>query len=139
MPISNEDNLSLEEVLEICRSVKKENIEIDTDPITRPKNVAFLDKYVLSVEDVRQIIRNLELIDYVKGPVEDYNPKFKHPFWVFIKDLKKLKVVVYIKLKIFNHKKKINVFSIHEEGDYELWKKEKEPGVSLVIKMFTTI
>lgn len=118
MPINQEDNLSLYEVLEICRIVKEENIEIDTDPITRPKNAEFLDKYALSVEDVRKIIRNLSIIDYIEGPVEDYNPKFKHPFWIFIKNLNNIKAVVYIKLKIFNHKKKINVFSIHEEGDY---------------------
>ena len=118
MSITQEDNLSLEEVLEICKSIKEENIEVDLNPITRPKNVAFMYKYRLKREDVRAMIRELASDDYVEGPIEDENPNFKHPFWVFIKYINKIPVKVYIKIKIFNHKRKINVFSIHEEGEF---------------------
>lgn len=118
MPFNQEDNLSLEEVLKICHTVKEENIEINTDPISRPKNLEFQRKFNLKKSDIRLIIRNLKPEDYSEGPVEDDNPKYKHPFWIFIKYVNDIKVVVYIKIKIFNHKRKINVFSIHEEGEY---------------------
>lgn len=115
MSIIKDDNLSLEEVLKICKTIKKENIEIN---INRPKNLEFIQKFNLVASDIIQIIRDLNKEDYNKGPVEDDNPKYKHPFWIFIKYVGDIKVVVYIKIKIFNHKRKINVFSIHEEGEY---------------------
>lgn len=118
MSTNKEDKITLNEVLKICRTVKDENIEINTDPIIRPKNFEFMQKYDLNGADIRLIIRNLQIEDYREGPVEDDNPKFKHPFWIFIKYVNDIKVVVYVKIKIFNHKKKINVFSIHEEGEY---------------------
>ena len=119
MSINQEDNLTIEEVLEICKTIKEENIEVDVNPLTRPKNATFMYKYHLKREDVRQLIRELTSDDYVEGPIEDNNPNYKHPFWVFIKYIDRIAVKVYIKIKIFNHKRKINVFSIHEEGEYD--------------------
>lgn len=118
MPINQEDDLSLDEVLNICRTVKEKNIEISIDPIKRPKNLEFISKYNLEAADIVAILRNLQREDYREGPVEDDNPKYEHPFWIFIKYLNEIKVIIYIKIKIFNHNRKINVFSIHEEGDY---------------------
>lgn len=115
MFLTQEDNLTLEEVLEICKTIKEKNIEIN---INRPKNLGFIQKFNLNANDVIRIVRDLNKEDYSAGPVEDTNPNFKHPFWIFIKYVNDIKVVVYIKIKIFNHKRKINVFSIHEEGEY---------------------
>ncbi len=115
MFLNQEDNLSLEEVLKICKTIKSKNIEIN---IYKAKNLEFIQKFKLDANDVIQIIRDLNKEDYNKGPVKDNNSKYKHPFWIFIKYVSGIKVIVYIKIKIFNHKRKINVFSIHEEGEY---------------------
>ena len=119
MSISKEDSLTLEEVVEICTTISNENIEISKGSI-RPKTEEFLDKFKLTDEDVCEVIKSLEKEDYFAGPIADRNPKYAHPFWIFIKYVDLVKVRVYIKIKIVNHKRKINVFSIHEEGVYEL-------------------
>lgn len=120
MSVSLEDNLTLNEIIQICKKVKQENIEVIRDNIIRPKTVEFLEKYELSDEDVANIIHSLSESDYYLGPEEDTNPKYKHPFWIFVKFIKNIKVNVYIKIKIINHHRKVVVFSIHEEGNYEL-------------------
>ena len=120
MSINQEDNLSLEEVLEICRKAEYNNIEVLYNDVLRPKTFEFLTKYDFDIATVKQIIKNLTKEDYQKGPVEDYNPNYKHPFWIFTKHLESIDVEVYIKIKIINHKRKIIVFSFHKEGEYEL-------------------
>ena len=120
MSIKNEDDLTLDQVLKICQNVKDENIEVIANPIIRPKTHEFIQKYDFDINDVRQIIRNLSKNDYNKGPVTDDNPNYRHSFWIFIKFVSEIKVKVYIKIKIINHRRKIIVFSIHEEGVYEL-------------------
>ena len=118
MVIAAEDNISPAEAIRICNSVKYENIEIDVDPIERPKTVDFLDRYELMEDDVRDIIHGLTINDYHDGPVEDTNPKFSKPLWVFIKYINEIQIRVYIKIKIINNRRKVFVFSIHEEGLY---------------------
>ena len=120
MSITQEDNLSLEEVLEICENIRNENVEIIKDNLIRPKTVEFLEKYEIDDDYVKDIVRSLNRNDYYQGPVEDTNLKYVHPFWIFIKLINKLEIKVYIKIKIINHKRKIIVFSIHEEGKYEI-------------------
>lgn len=55
MSITQEDNLSLEEVLEICENIRNENVEIIKDNLIRPKTVEFLEKYEIDDDDVKDI------------------------------------------------------------------------------------
>lgn len=119
MVILEEDNISLDEVIEICKSTKDCFIEINDDPIQRPKTCRFIEKYELLHQDIKEIIHSLEKADYYRGPTKDRDLNRNHPFWEFIKVVNNIKVRVYIKIKIFNHKRKIMVFSIHEEGEYD--------------------
>ncbi|MBR4377514.1 MAG: type II toxin-antitoxin system MqsR family toxin [Bacilli bacterium] len=120
MSLNQDDCLTLSEVLRVCRNIKNTNIEIMRDNLIRPKTVEFLENYEIDDDRVKEIIKNLDKEDYYQGPVEDINPKFAHPFWIFIKKISNLRIKVYIKIKIINHKRKIIVFSIHEEGKYEI-------------------
>ena len=120
MSIEKEDDLSLDEVLSLCQKIDKKNIDVILDPIIRPKTFNFIAKYMSSTEFIKEIIKSLAKEDYNKGPVEDLNPNYKHPFWIFIKYLNKYEINVYIKIKIINHHRKIIVFSLHEEGVYEI-------------------
>ena len=95
MSIKNEDDLTLDQVLKICKKVKDENIEVIANPIIRPKTYEFLQKYDLDINDVRQIIRNLSEIDYLKGPVSDDNSTYKHSFWIFIKYVNEIRINAY--------------------------------------------
>lgn len=117
MVIEDEDNFSKEEAVKLCQTI--ENIEVAKDPTERPKTAAFLEKYELLDDDVREIIHSIELSDYVSGPEEDRNPKYKKPVWKFNKYVNDIKIEVYLKIKFINHKHKIFVFSIHEEGLYD--------------------
>ena len=120
MSINKEDNLSLEDVINLCQKIDKKNIDVLLDPLIRPKTVNFLAKYKISIDYMKEIIKSISKEDYCKGPVSDSNPKYKHPFWIFIKYLGDIKINVYIKIKIINHHRKIIVFSFHEEGVYNV-------------------
>lgn len=101
------------EVIKICKNIKDERIEIDLDYY---KNIEFAVDYGYSPDDIRAVIHSLNASDLHAGPVADRNSNFKHYFWIFIKYLEDIKIKVYIKLKIVNHKLKINVFRFHKEG-----------------------
>ena len=118
MVIAPEDNIPLSEVIRICKTIKNDNIEIAKDPIQRPKTCAFIEKYELLDEDIKDIIHNLSIGDYHSGPVEDDNANYKRPLWIFIKYVDNIHLEVYIKIKIINNKRKVFVLSIHEEGLY---------------------
>lgn len=118
MVIDEEDNISLDEVVEICHKTKNENIQIrNNDP--KMKTYMFLLNHNLIEDDIRKEIKNLSKADYYKGPCEDKNPNHKHPVWIFIKTINNLKCLVYIKIKIINHKRTIIVYSFHEEGMHD--------------------
>ena len=118
MVIAPEDNIPLNEVIRICNTIKYSNIEIAKDPIERPKTAEFIAKYELLDDDIKDIIHNLKIDDYHSGPDEDDNPKYKKPVWIFIKYVDSIQVKIYIKIKIINKKRKVFVFSIHEEGQH---------------------
>lgn len=119
MAIDPEDNISKEEVISICKNTKDSMIEINDDPDERPKSAAFIEKYELLHEDIKKMIHSLEVENYYRGPTEDRDPNRKHPFWEFITTYNGIPVEIYIKIKIFNHKRKIMVFSVHKEGEYD--------------------
>lgn len=114
-----QNNLTKEDVVSICNTIKLERIEVNDDPIERPKNVEFMAKYELDQDDIRNIVRKLSVNDYISGPDYDYNPKFPIPFWKFVTTVNGINVDVYLKIKVINHCNKIIVFSVHEEGVYD--------------------
>mgnify|MGYP003327393041 CR=1 FL=1 len=108
-----DDVIDIKEVIKLCKNIKNERIEIDLDYY---KNLQFAIDYGYTPDDIREVIQSLCEKDLHEGPVLDRNSKYKHPFWIFIKYLGDIKIKVYIKLKIVNHKLKINVFRFHKEG-----------------------
>lgn len=116
--MNEEDNLTIEEVVLICNEALEESIEIkDSNPFNS-KTGDFIDKYDISPSKIVSIINGLTVDDYHSGPLQDYNKNNKHPLWVFIKEtlIKNTWIYIYIKIKIINHKRKIIVYSLHEEG-----------------------
>ena len=116
--IEDEDNLTLEEVISICKNTKDEFIELKSENLSYNKTIEFIYKYKLDVAFIQNQIHQLQENDYHSGPLEDFNPNNKHPLWVFIKNIEIINVIVlvYIKIKIIDHKRKIIVYSFHEEG-----------------------
>ena len=114
----DEDNLTIEEVIFICNKAPKDNIELKKNNPFNSKTNNFMEKYSIDPDQVVSIINGIKLDDYHSGPLQDYNPNNKHPLWVFIKQIvaKNIKIYIYIKIKIINHKRKIIVYSLHEEG-----------------------
>ena len=112
----DEDKLTIQEVVDICQTTRNDNIEIRDDNLLNTKTTDFMDKYEFLEDDIRDEIHRLEIKDYHSGPLEDKNTHNKHPVWVFMKTLNRIKVLVYIKIKIINHKRKIILYSFHEEG-----------------------
>mgnify|MGYP003323298371 CR=1 FL=1 len=106
----------ISEVIRICERISNERIEINQDYY---KNLIFSTDYGYTPDDMREVIHSLTKFDLYKGPEKDRNPNYKHPFWIFIKYLPDIDCNVYIKLKIVNHKLKVNVFRFHEEGMYD--------------------
>lgn len=116
--IENEDNLTINDVVSICSTAKHEAIEFRIFDSFNSKTTDFVNKYGLTGDNVVKIINNLSSEDYHSGPLIDRNSNNKHPLWVFIKEIgiKNIRITVYIKIKIINHRRKIIIYSLHEEG-----------------------
>ena len=114
----DEDNLTIEDVVSVCKNASNETIEIKRTNPFNSKTSDFLEKYELSFDDIVWIVKRIKSCDYHSGPLPDYNPNNKHPLWVFIKDIliKNVRIYIYIKIKIIDHRRKIIVYSLHEEG-----------------------
>ena len=73
-----------------------------------------MHKYDLDDYDVKDIVKSLTKNDLIKGPIYDHNnEKYKYPCWIFLKHIRHLKIMVYIKLKVINHKTKVLIYKIH--------------------------
>ena len=114
----DEDNLTINDVILICKNAKLESIENRTFNSFNTKTTDFIKKYGLSRENIAKIINGLTKDDYHSGPLQDYNPNNKHPLWVFIKEIAiiNVRIMIYVKIKIINHRRKIIIYSLHEEG-----------------------
>ena len=114
----DEDSLTIEEVVYICNKAQIENIEVKKNNPFNTKTGDFIDRYDINPNQIKSIINDLTINDYHSGPLQDFNPNNKHPLWVFIKNtlIKNLRIYIYIKIKIIDHKRKIIVYSLHEEG-----------------------
>ena len=82
--------------------------------INREKNRDFILKYGLLIEDIKNIILDLEIDDYYKGPEKD-EAGFEGEIWIFTPNFQKTKL--YIKIRLENNTLVICI-SIHEYGVY---------------------
>lgn len=80
----------------------------------RNKNIEFLIDNGLLIDDIKNIILNLEIKDYYKGPEEDRDG-YEGEIWIFTPMFADKKI--YVKIRI---EKNILVvcISIHEYGKY---------------------
>lgn len=80
----------------------------------RNKNISFMLEYGLLTNDIKDIILNLEVDDYHKGPEED-EAGFEGEIWIFTPMFQDIKL--YIKIRLANNTLVICI-SIHEYGIY---------------------
>ncbi len=82
--------------------------------VNRDKNRNFMLEYGLLTNDIKDIILNLELDDYYKGPEED-DAGFEGEIWIFTPIFQNIKL--YIKIRLANNTVVICI-SIHEYGNF---------------------
>ena len=82
--------------------------------VNRDKNRNFMLEYGLLTNDIKDIILNLEVDDYYKGPEED-DAGFEGEIWIFIPTFQNIKL--YIKIRLANNTVVICI-SIHEYGNF---------------------
>ena len=82
--------------------------------VNRDKNRNFMLEYGLLTNDIKDIILNLEVDDYYKGPEED-DAGFEGEIWVFTPTFQNIKL--YIKIRLANNTVVICI-SIHEYGNF---------------------
>ena len=80
----------------------------------RNKNRNFMLEYGLLTNDIKDIILNLEVDDYYKGPEKD-EAGFEGEIWIFTPSFQDIKL--YIKIRLANQTLVICI-SIHEYGIY---------------------
>lgn len=80
----------------------------------RDKNRKFILEYGLVINDIKDIILNLEIDDYYKGPEED-EAGFEGEIWIFTPVFQSIKL--YVKIRLANNTLVICI-SIHEYGIY---------------------
>ena len=82
--------------------------------VNRDKNRNFMLEYGLLTNDIKDIILNLEVDDYYKGPEED-DAGFEGEIWIFTPIFQNIKL--YIKIRLANNTVVICI-SIHEYGNF---------------------
>lgn len=80
----------------------------------RDKNRNFMLEYGLLTNDIKDIILNLEVEDYYKGPEED-EAGFEGEIWIFTPIFQNIKL--YIKIRLANNTLVVCI-SIHKYGIY---------------------
>ena len=80
----------------------------------REKNRDFMLEYGLLINDIKEIILNLEIDDYYKGPEKD-EAGFEGEIWIFTPTFQNIKL--YIKIRLANNTVVICI-SIHEYGNF---------------------
>ena len=82
--------------------------------VNRDKNRNFMLEYGLLTNDIKDIILNLEVDDYYKGPEKD-DAGFEGEIWIFTPTFQNIKF--YIKIRLANNTVVICI-SIHEYGNF---------------------
>ncbi len=82
--------------------------------VNRDKNRNFMLEYGLLTNDIKDIILNLEVDDYYRGPEED-DAGFEGEIWIFTPTFQNIRL--YIKIRLANNTLVICI-SIHEYGNF---------------------
>ena len=82
--------------------------------VNREKNKNFMLEYGLLTNDIKDIILDLAVDDYYKGPEED-DAGFESEIWIFTPTFQNIKL--YIKIRLANNTVVICI-SIHEYGNF---------------------
>lgn len=82
--------------------------------VNRDKNRNFMLEYGLLTNDIKDIILNLEVDDYYRGPEED-DAGFEGEIWIFTPTFQNIRL--YIKIRLANNTVVICI-SIHEYGNF---------------------
>lgn len=112
-------NNVLHQVIRQRLTVIKQLIEEDINGnkfilANRSKNREFMLKYSLLINDIKNIILNLEIDDYYKGPEKD-EAGYEGEIWIFTPMFREIKL--YIKIRLSNNKLVVCI-SMHEYGIY---------------------
>lgn len=79
----------------------------------RDKNVEFMREYGLIEEDIKDIILDLNITNYFRGPTKDHNPKYNGDVWEFKYELDiDGYITIYIKVR-YNPPKELVCISFH--------------------------
>ncbi|MEN8906841.1 MAG: type II toxin-antitoxin system MqsR family toxin [Clostridiales bacterium] len=81
---------------------------------TRFKNIDFLKRYGLTIDDVKAVIFDLNTSNYKRGPTDDRNSKFEGMVWEFNYLLElSVDIDIYIKIR-YNPPNEIVCISFHD-------------------------
>ena len=105
------DNVIIQYLRLIKRIVSNENCIFKI--VNRPKNKRFFNENNLSYNDVKKIILNLTVEDYLSGPEKDKDTSYEG--WIFKFSPYYLDIKLYIKIRVEDQSKAICI-SIHEFG-----------------------
>ena len=112
----DDSNLTIDDVIQICSTVRVDNLTLSFDAYgkndVRESTLNFLYRHGLDVLDGEKIINNLKKEELVKGPVDNYIDSSKPKLWIF--DKKYLGLKLYIKLMIYNKRRRVAVVSLHD-------------------------
>ena len=113
-----EEELSLEDVIKICSKVRLDNGSLTFDSYgpgeVRISTTEFLYSIGKTLEDAEEVINNLKVSDYFRGPTDHHDQnKRVHKLWEFKKIA--FNMIIYIKIIPYNKNRYIAVVSFHED------------------------
>ena len=111
-----DDTLTIDDVVQICSNVHLEDHTLSFDAYgtndVRESTLDFMYRHGMDVLDCERIINNLKKEELVKGPVDNYLDASKPKLWIFLK--KYLGLKLYVKLMIYNKRRRVAVVSLHD-------------------------
>lgn len=110
------EQIRSQDLLKIKKIIDQDINEDKFIIVRRTKNINFIRKYSLTIEDVKNIIRKLSVEDCFEGPVKDNDSRY--PGWIYKFDPLFEDTKLYIKIRIESIEKSICI-SIHEFGKYD--------------------
>lgn len=114
----NDEELTKEDVVRICSNAHLFDGSMTFESFgtgeVRVDTQEFLYEHGLMLEDAEEVVNNLTVDDYYKGPKNHYDDnRRKHQLWEFKKNA--FDMVIYIKVVPFNKNRYIAVISFHED------------------------
>lgn len=79
---------------------------------TRDKNTSTIARLELTIDDIKEEIMSLSLLDYCDGPCQD--PKIKGDVWIFGKAVHDEELYIKLKLSGDSRLRQLRILSFHE-------------------------